>query len=64
MKKNYISPITEVSEIEILNMICESPGSDGDWWEQDDEGGINGDFGQARERCDAGFASQDFGSLW
>ena len=59
MKKEYIFPITEISEIEILNMICESP----DPFEQDDEGGVDGDYGQARCRDDYGRGA-DFGSLW
>ncbi len=65
MKKSYICPITEISEVEILNMICQSPATGEEVlpWDDDYGQGGNGDHNDARCRNDYGQDS-DFGSLW
>lgn len=60
MKKEYISPITDISNVEILNMICQSPADD---WDPSGGDGDDGDDGEVRCRNDYGRDS-DFGSLW
>lgn len=61
MKKEYIFPITEISNVEILNMICQSPS---DWDPFAGSGGDGDDEADpARCRNDYGRDS-DFGSLW
>ena len=63
MKKEYIFPITEFSNVEILNMICQSPNDDVDPWDEDYEEG--GDGGHTATRCRDDYRSNsDFGSLW
>ena len=67
MKKEYIFPITEISDVEIMNMICVSPFTGDD--EEEDEGpggggtGGSGEHIHARCRNDYG-SDSDFGSLW
>ncbi|MBO4663754.1 MAG: hypothetical protein J5663_05005 [Bacteroidaceae bacterium] len=58
MKKEYIFPITEISNVEILNMICQSP-----WDPFSGEEGGDGDDGEARCRNEYG-SEPEFGSLW
>lgn len=68
MKKEYIFPITEISDVEIMNMICVSLPTYGDD-DGEDEGPGNGGTGgsgvhiDARSRNDYG-SNSDFGSLW
>ena len=62
MKKEYIFPITEISNVEILNMICQSPNDDIDPWDDDCE---EGEGGHTHARCRNDYGSNsDFGSLW
>ena len=68
MKKEYIFPITEISDVEIMNMICASPPTYGD--DDDDDDDIilvpgDTENGNAGTRCRSDYGSNsDFGSLW